>query len=143
MRKLPLIASVGLALAVVSPTIAAEPYQAEGFEGQPVLITGETVDGGAVVYPEAGKPEIAGVLLTIQPGGRSDLHHHPVAAFVYVLEGEFELRQGEVVRRFKVGEALIEPIGSPVQAFNPGSVPTKVLVVHIGSTEVESIVRDQ
>ncbi len=141
MRKLFLEFAVFVLAA--SPAIAAEPYEAEGFEGQPVLIASEAVDGSAVVYPQAGKPEIAMVLLTIQPGGRSDLHHHPVAAVVYVLEGELELRQGEVVRRFKAGEALIEPLDSQVQAFNTGTVPTKVLVVHVGSTGVESIVRDQ
>jgi hypothetical protein len=36
------------------------------------------------------------------------------------------------VRTYKVGEALIEPIGSLMQGFNLGSVPTKLLVVMIG-----------
>ena len=142
MPKLLFLGCAAFVLAA-SPVIAAGPHEAEGFEGQPVLIASEAADGSAVVYPQTGKPEIAMVLLTIQPGGRSDLHHHPVAAVVYVLEGEFELRQGDVVRRFKAGEALIEPLGSQLQAFNAGTVPTKVLVVHVGSTEVESIVRDQ
>jgi quercetin dioxygenase-like cupin family protein len=142
MRDL-LLCGCACLLLVVSPAIAAEPYEAEGFEGQPVLVTTQTADGGVISYPSAGAPQIVAVVLTIQPGGRSDLHHHPVPAFVYVLEGEFELRQGNVAWTIKAGEALVEPIESKLQAFNPGSVPTKVLVVHVGSTEVEPIIRDQ
>ena len=73
------------------------------------------------------------VIVTIQPGGRTNLHQHPVVTFVYILEGEIDVHIGEKILNYKVGDAMIEPIDILNQVFNPGNVPTKVLVVQVGA----------
>ena len=68
----------------------------------------------------------------MQPGGHTALHQHPVVTFIYVMEGEFDIHQGDSVLHYKAGDALIEPIDSLMQNFNPGAGVTRVLVVYVG-----------
>lgn len=52
------------------------------------------------------------VEVTIEPGQAGLPHRHPGPAFVYVLEGEYELGIGnEPTLRFKAGETFYEPTG--------------------------------
>jgi quercetin dioxygenase-like cupin family protein len=85
------------------------------------------------MFPETDKPEMTSAVITIQPGGRSNLHEHPVITLVYVLEGEAELHVGEKVFNYKAGDAWVEPINVLNQIFNRGTVPLKNLVVFVGS----------
>lgn len=132
MRKLLLTAGAALALLVSAAAAEEDAHHAVGLELKALLKAAQTVDGGALKYP-AGKPEITSAIVTIQPGGRTSLHLHPVVTFVYVLEGEAELRIGDKVFHYKAGDAWVEPIDTPNQLFNPGSVPVKNLVVFAGS----------
>jgi len=111
---------------------AAEDKEAAGFEAKPLLKTSMTVDGAALEHP-TGTPEITSVVITVQPGGHSNLHQHPVVTIVHVLEGEAELRIGDQVFHFKAGDAWVEPINELNQIFNPGTAPLKNLVVFVGS----------
>ena len=72
------------------------------------------------------------MMVTIQPGGRTALHRHPVVTLVYVLEGEFEVHHGGKARSYKAGEALIEPIDMPMQGFTKAPRRRALLVVHMG-----------
>ena len=92
----------------------------------------QTDTGDPLKYLQTDKPEITSVMVTIQPGGRTALHRHPVVTVVYVLEGEFEVHHGGTARSYKAGEALIEPIDMPMQGFNQGTAPARLLVVHMG-----------
>jgi quercetin dioxygenase-like cupin family protein len=117
---------------IVSTAIAAEPdHKARGFETRPLLKATQTAAGGPLKSPASDKMEITSLIGTIEPGGHSSLHSHPVLTFVYVLEGELEVHSDKV-RRYKAGDAVIEPIDHKVQAFNPGTVPTKLLIVFVG-----------
>jgi len=107
-------------------------HQAVGFEGTVLLKTTVTATDQPLTLPQTDKPEVTSMLITIQPSGQSSLHKHPVPIIAYVLEGTLETRVEGVSRTYKVGEAVVEPMNSPMQAFNPGSVPTKLLVVMIG-----------
>ncbi|HVY18935.1 MAG TPA: cupin domain-containing protein [Bauldia sp.] len=122
---------------VASSAVAEEPYEAFGSSGEPLLEATETVDGTTLAYPTVGAARLFSIRLTVEPGGRTLLHHHPVPTYVYVLEGEFELHYGDTVKTFKAGEALVEPLNKPTQVFNRGTVPLKMLVVQIESTEIE------
>lgn len=103
-----------------------------GFETQPLLKSGQTRDDQPIVYP-TGAPEIISVIGTIQPQGRTPLHLHPVPTYVYVLEGEVELRsEGGEPHRYKAGEAYVEALNQNHQLFNVGDAPAKVLVVFVG-----------
>jgi quercetin dioxygenase-like cupin family protein len=104
-----------------------------GFETQSLLKTGKTRDNDPIAYPRTDKPELISVIGTIQPGGRTPLHEHPVPTYVYVLEGEVELQtEGAQPHRYKAGEAYIEALNRKHQLHNKGSSPAKVLVVFVG-----------
>ncbi len=121
-------------LLLLSAAAAADADKsAAGFEAKPVLKTTETNVGGPLAYPATGKPELSSLVVTIQPGGRSNLHQHPVVTFVYVLEGEADLHVGDQVFHYKAGDAWVEPIDTLNQIFNAGTVPLKNLVVFVGS----------
>ena len=104
-----------------------------GFETKPLVKTSETRDKQPIVYPKTDKPEIISVIGTIQAGGRTPLHEHPVPTYVYVLEGEVELQsEGGQPHRYKAGEAYIEALNHRHQLFNKSNAPAKVLVVFVG-----------
>jgi quercetin dioxygenase-like cupin family protein len=127
-----LAASASLVL-FLSATIADDADKsAVGLDAKPILKTNRTVSGGPLKYPTE-KPEITSLVVTIQPGGHTNLHQHPVVTFVYVLEGEAELHVGEKIFHYKAGDTWVEPIDTPNQLFNPGTGPVKNLVVFVGS----------
>ena len=121
-----------LALFLSTATAAEMDMTAVGLEAKPILKTNQTVVGGSLKYP-TDKPEITSLIVTIQPGGHTNLHQHPVVTFVYVLEGEADLHIGEKVLHYKAGDTWIEPIDTLNQLSNPGTVPVKNLVVFVGS----------
>ena len=139
-RRFTLVAGLGFIAASalfavhLSTAVAEEPSlkEAVGWDTQVVLKATLTADDQPLKLLQGGKPEITTAIVTVQPGGHSNIHSHPVPIVVYVLEGALEAHHADKVRNYKAGEALIEPINSLMQAFNPGSVPTKLLVVMIG-----------
>ncbi|HEX2134300.1 MAG TPA: cupin domain-containing protein [Microvirga sp.] len=133
------IAALGLALAATvswaqsSSTGGASDALPAGFETKPVIKTGKTRDGDPIAYPRTDKPELVSVIGTIQPGGRTPLHQHPIPTYVYVLEGEVELQtEGGQPHQYKTGEAYVESLNKKHQLFNRGSSPARVLVVFVG-----------
>lgn len=128
-----LLLAAGFALAVpVSAAFAQDSPLPAGFEAQPLLKTTQTRDNEPITYP-TGKPEIVSVIGTLEKGGRTALHQHPVPVYVYILEGEVELKtEGGEPHRYKAGEAFIEAQNRKHQAFNVADTPTKLLVVFVG-----------
>jgi quercetin dioxygenase-like cupin family protein len=104
-----------------------------GFETKPLIKTGKTRDNHPIQFPRTDKPEITSVIGTLQPGGRTPLHQHPIPVYVYVLDGEIELQtEGGQPHTYKTGDAFIESINHNHQAFNKGSSPARILVVFVG-----------
>src|SRR5215204_1331516 len=96
---------------------AADQALPAGFETKPLIKTGKTRE-----FPKTEKPEITSVIGTLQQGGRTPLHQHPVPVFVYVLEGELELQsEGQPSQVYKSGEAWIESLNKKHQVFNKGA----------------------
>jgi quercetin dioxygenase-like cupin family protein len=129
MPFLAISASFGLFLSVVA---TAAEKDAVGFEAKPLLKSTKTVTDGPIAYPD-GAPEVTSVIITVQPGGHSNLHEHPVVTIVHVLEGEAELHVGDKVFHYKAGDAWVEPINEMNQIFNVGTTPLKNLVVFVGA----------
>jgi quercetin dioxygenase-like cupin family protein len=129
-------AAVALYSAAVSAQHAAgsaDHALPAGFETKPVIKTGKTRDNDPIQFPKTDKPEIVSVVGTLQPGGRTPLHQHPVPVYVYILEGELELQtEGAEPHRYKAGEAYIESLNRNHQLFNKSSSPTRLLVVFMG-----------
>lgn len=134
-----LAASASLALNL-SPAMAQQGQQSEadqalpsGFATEPVLKSGKTADGDPLNFPQGENVEIVSVIGTIDPGGRTARHQHPVPVYVYVLEGELEVQtEGGEPRTYNKGEAFLESVNQWHQAFNRGTDPTKILVVFMG-----------
>ena len=132
-----LMAGVSLAaLAQDSPLPA-------GFSTQPLLKTGMTRDNEPIRYPVAN-PEMISVIGTLEKDGRTPLHLHPVPVYVYVLEGEIELRtEGASPHRYKAGEAFIESQNRRHQAFNIAGGASRLLVVFVGEAGKPTTVTGQ
>lgn len=121
-----------LVLLVGSPAVAQDDPLPEGFETQPLLKSSVSRDNDPIAYP-TGTPEMISVIGTLAKGGRTALHEHPVPVYVYIMEGEVELRtEGKEPHRYKAGEAFIETQNRKHQAFNVADAPSKILAVFIG-----------
>jgi len=105
----------------------------QGFKTTPLLKSGKTADGDPLRYLTTDKPEIVSVIGTLEPGGRTALHQHPVPVYVYVLEGGLVVKtEGGEPRTYKAGDAFLESVGHWHQAFNEGATEAKLLVVFLG-----------
>lgn len=123
-------AAVGLATSFSA--LAQEDALPAGFTAEPLIKTGVDRDNGPITYPP-GTPEIISVIGTLEKGGRTALHEHPVPVYVYILEGEIELKsEGGDPHRYKAGEAFMEAQNRKHQAFNIAETPTRLLVVFVG-----------
>jgi len=125
--------AAGLALAIPSVSHAQESPLPEGFATEPLLSATTTRDDDPIAWPE-GTPKIISVTGTIEPGGRTPLHQHPVPTFVYVLSGEVELRtEGGDPHTYAAGEAYIEALNRDHQLFNVSDSDATVLVVFVAA----------
>jgi len=127
-----LTATALLGLSLQTVVLAQDNPLPAGFTAQPLLKSGVTRDNEPFVYP-GGKPEMISVIGTLEVNGRTALHAHPIPVYVYVLEGEIELRtDGKQAQRYKAGDAFIESQNHKHQAFNVANGPTRLLVVFVG-----------
>lgn len=57
---------------------------------------------------------ITGLVVTYEPGGKSDAHHHAGSVIAYVLSGAIRSQNSETggVRVYKAGESFFEPADS-------------------------------
>lgn len=136
----------GVALGLLLQPAFGQDDQAlpQGFKAEPLIKTSETRDKEPIVYPDTDKPEIVSVIGSIEAGGRTPLHEHPVPTYVYIMEGEIELRtEGGEPHRYKAGEAYIEALNRKHQLYNVGDTPAKVLVVFIGEQDKPTTVAAQ
>lgn len=135
----PMLAGVALAL-FVSPAMAQQSAGSDasqalpsGFKAEPLLKTAQTADGDPLKFPQTEKAEIVSVIGTIEAGGRTARHQHPVPVFVYVMEGALEVQtEGGEPRIYNAGDAFLESVGRWHQGFNKGDGAAKILVVFMG-----------
>ena len=105
-----------------------------GITSQDVLAATTTnAAGDPITYP-TGTAEISSWIATVEPGGQSALHQHPVPIYIYVMEGEFEVQVDGAERiPMPQGQGVIEPQNRNMQVFNIGDGPGKLLVVAMGA----------
>jgi quercetin dioxygenase-like cupin family protein len=131
MKKL--LAALVLVVLPCSAAIAQDDALPSGFKAQSVLKSTKTADGDPLKLPQSGNPEIVSVIGTLEPGGRTARHQHPVPVYVYVMEGELEVKtEGGEPRHYKAGDAFLESVDRWHQAFNKSAGESKILVVFIG-----------
>jgi quercetin dioxygenase-like cupin family protein len=107
--------------------------EAAGMSREEVLKSTTNMVGEPITYP-TGTAEVTTEMVTLEPGGQTGYHTHQVPSWVYVLDGELELRiGGQEPMRFTSGQAFVEPQGTAMQAFNVADGPTQLLVVSMGA----------
>lgn len=133
-RTLAAVAAAGLM--ATSPAHAQDAPSTEmvGITSQDVLVATTTnAAGDPVAYP-TGTPEISSWIATVEPGGHSSLHQHPVPLYAYVLEGAFEVVVDGAERiPMAEGQGILEPQNRNMQVFNTGDGPGRLLVVAMGA----------
>lgn len=105
-----LFAVVAGTLLVAGGTAFAQLHQAGHADGETVKPLSVT----EIPQKLDGKESSVTMLeVTIGPGQQGLPHRHPGPAFVYVLEGEYELGvDDQPTKRFKAGETFYEPAGA-------------------------------
>ena len=129
-------------LSVIAQDEAAST-EASGVSREEVLATATNMVNAPISYP-TGAAEVTTEMVSFEPGGHTALHQHPVPSFVYVLEGELEVRvEGQEPMRFTPGQAFMEPQDTNMQAFNVADGITKLLVVYSGAEDHQNMVPTQ
>lgn len=120
---------------------SSEPTVA-GYAGEissSVLLDAEarTVLDQLIEYPDTGETEITSAIVEIPPGASTGMHYHEVPLYVFVIEGTvtvtYDTEDGDVVKQYSKGEAVLEAIGTHHEGRNDGDSPVKLLVVYIGA----------
>jgi quercetin dioxygenase-like cupin family protein len=119
-----------------APAQAEAPASPEmvGITSQDVMpATTSNAAGDPITYP-TGTAEVSSWIATVEPGGQSALHQHPVPIYVYVMDGEFEVQlEGDERIPMPEGEGILEPQNRNMQVFNTGDGPGQLLVVAMGA----------
>jgi quercetin dioxygenase-like cupin family protein len=137
-----LAAAAALSLTAALPAFAQDDTAAAGVSREEVLATATNMVEEPITYP-TGAAKVTAELVTFEPDGHTALHTHPVPSFVYVLEGELEVRiEGHEPMRYTSGQAFVEPQNTAMhmQAFNVADGPTRLLVVYSGAEDGQNMV---
>ena len=138
-----LAAAAVLTLTTPVSTLAQDNSAAAGVSREEVLTTANNMVDEPITYP-TGAAKVTAELVSFEPEGHTALHQHPVPSFVYILEGELEVRvEGQEPMRFTPGQAFMEPQNTSMQAFNVADGPTQVLVVYSGAEQAQNMVAAQ
>ena len=125
-----------MAVGLVAPAGAAD-QKADGLAPTSVVIlkTTTTGDGVPLVYP-TGAPQVLSRVTTFPAHSKTVVHRHPTPLYAYILEGELTITtEGQPPRHYKAGDAFMETAGWHFGR-NDGDIPTKLLAVYIGQTDL-------
>lgn len=108
---------------------------------KPALVVQELVKStrswdGALLPPyPAGQPEITIRRITIPPGGRLELHEHPVINAGVLLRGELTVVKADgQTLLVRAGDPVVEVVRTLHYGSNRGDQPAEILVVYAGTT---------
>jgi quercetin dioxygenase-like cupin family protein len=132
-------------IAIVVALVALSTPGASAQQGQTtkqLLDTSTTVAGTSLKYP-SGTPKFAAVLSTLEPGGTTPRHMHPVPTFIYVVEGTLAVDvDGGVTREVKAGEAFMEVVDTWHRNRNPSSTTrVQYLLVFAADDKTPYVIR--
>lgn len=102
-----------------------------------------TILGKDFSYP-TDSPEVSSSILVLQPGAETGWHFHEAPMYAYVLDGTLEVTYSdagvEKTNTYTAGDAIMEGLDVPHNGRNVGSAPVSILVVNIGSVDLENTV---
>ena len=87
-------------------------------------------------------PQIAVMRFTIAPNVSLPIHKHPAINAGYILDGELTVvQEGGIQKTYKKGDALIEMVDKWHHGFNPGTVPTELVVFYATTKDMPLAIR--
>jgi quercetin dioxygenase-like cupin family protein len=126
------VSVIALSVALGVSAFAAETIPGKGFVVTPISKGSTTASGQPLVYP-AGKAEATAAIVTIEPGGDTGKHQHPIPQYAYILEGTVIVQaDGGKERIYKAGDGFLEDVNLTHQGWNRGETPAKMLIVYMG-----------
>ena len=136
-----MLKQVGVIVALLALSVAGASAQ-QGQTVKELLTTSTTVAGTPLKYP-AGTPKFTAALSTLEPGGTTPRHMHPVPTFIYVVEGTLAVDvDGGVTREVKAGEAFMEVVDTWHRNRNPSSAArVQYLLVFAADDKTPYVVR--
>lgn len=125
MKRSALILIVAVALGIGGLTLARSEENGEHVKVLASYDLKEKLDGNDAA--------ITMVEVTFGPGGAGASHHHPGPAFVYVVEGSYELGiDDQPTKLYKAGETFQEPSGCLHRVSrNPSSTGNTKLIAYV------------
>lgn len=85
-------------------------------------------------YPK-GEPEITVLHITIPPGLKLPMHHHPEINAGMLIRGQLlVIGEGGARLQLKAGDGIIEMVDQPHYGTNNGTEPAEIAMVYAGTT---------
>ncbi len=85
-----------------------------------------------------GDLEARVVHATIEPRTIAAWHTHPTPVYLYIAKGTLTMEvEGQERRQVATGEAIAEPLNSPMRVINEGSEPVEIIVFQISPPKAE------
>ncbi len=82
--------------------------------------------------PEGEALEARMVHATIEPRTRAAWHTHPTPVYLYIIKGTLTMEvDGQEPRQVEAGEAIAEPLNSPMRVMNEGDERVDIVVFQI------------
>lgn len=136
MRSVFLSLVLGFSSLFANLSFAGEGYP-EKVQVQTVLKTATDGAGRPLKYPDAGTPQITGVLVEVPPGENTGWHRHSWPCVGYILEGEISVEiDGRKPEYFKAGQSFAEVVNLRHCGFNRSTKPVRILMFAIGEQGV-------
>lgn len=141
--------SAVLSIAVLGAVLAlsACSAQTEPPVSSTILLdkVGTTILGEEFQYPVTTDPEITSSVVRLQPGAETGWHLHEAPMYAYILEGTLEVTyevDGSMMTKvYNKGEAIMEGLDTRHNGKNAADEPVSILVVNMGSPELENSVK--
>lgn len=139
-RSLPLGLRLGL-VALTTCSLAWRPARADGptpeaseaAKVETLVRSSRSWNGALLPAYGAGQPQVTILRITIPPGARLPLHHHPVINAGVLLEGRLRVvaASGQMLE-LKAGDPIVEMVNTAHYGTNPGPGPARIVVVYAG-----------
>ncbi|MGQ7794061.1 cupin domain-containing protein [Faunimonas sp. B44] len=85
-----------------------------------------------------GQLEARVVRATIEPRTIAAWHTHPTPVYLYIATGTLTMEvEGQERRKVPAGQAIAEPLNSPMRVINEGDEPVEVIVFQISPPKSE------
>lgn len=135
---------VKMVVCAVLAVLPATSFAADAYPSTVLVDTGKTITGEDIRYPSTGPAKVTALVVTIQPGTETVLHHHPAPMFAYMLEGDLTVDYGPAGKHdYHAGDAFVEAMDIPHKGINSGSQPVRILAVSMGAEGTANVSVDK